>query len=77
VLPGSDYIQVLKAQFDQEGLSVVIWSPEFGNHGAWAILVGYESLESTSFWTSLENTKGSLLRIIVGQAEHTFQSWEY
>jgi superfamily II DNA helicase RecQ len=77
VLPGSDYVQALKAQFDQEGLSAVIWSPEFGNHGARAVLVCYESLESTSFWTSLENAKGSLSRIIVGQAEHAFQSWEY
>ncbi|KAG2335272.1 hypothetical protein BDR05DRAFT_1007006 [Suillus weaverae] len=64
VLPGSEYIQALKAQFDQAGLSAVIWSPEFRNHSARAVLVGYESLESTRFWTSLENAKGSLSRII-------------
>ncbi|KAG1749174.1 hypothetical protein EDD22DRAFT_958074 [Suillus occidentalis] len=77
VLPGSEYIQALKAQFDQQGLSAMIWSPELGDYSARAVLVGSESLESTTFWTSLEKAKGSLSRIIVGQAEHAFQSWEY
>ncbi|KAG1850434.1 hypothetical protein F4604DRAFT_1515905, partial [Suillus subluteus] len=77
VLPQSEHIQEVKAQFEKKGLSAVIWSPELGNHGARAVLVGYDSLESTSFWTFLENAKGSLSRIIVGQAEYAFQSWEY
>jgi superfamily II DNA helicase RecQ len=77
VLPELEHIQELKAQFEKKGLSAVIWSPELGNHGARAVLVGYENLGNTSFWTFLENAKGSLSRIIVGQAEYAFQSWEY
>ncbi|KAG2028732.1 hypothetical protein BDR03DRAFT_1019418 [Suillus americanus] len=77
VLPQSEHIQELKVQFDKKGLSAVIWSPNVGNQGARVLLVGCESLENTSFWTSLESAKGSLSRIIVGQAEYAFQSWEY
>ncbi|KAG2336819.1 hypothetical protein BDR05DRAFT_1005514 [Suillus weaverae] len=77
VLPQSEHIQEVKAQFEKKGLSAVIWSPELGNHGVWAVLVGYDSLESTSFWNFLENATGSLSRIIVGQAEYAFQSWGY
>ena len=77
VLPGLEPIRELKAEFERKDLSAVIWFPGLGNHSARAILVSYESLESTSFWTFLENAKGSLSRIIVGQAEYAFQAWEY
>ncbi|KAG1806195.1 uncharacterized protein BJ212DRAFT_1303712 [Suillus subaureus] len=64
ILPESECIQELKAQFDKKDLSAVIWSPDLHNQGACVLLVNCQSLENTSFWTFLEGAQGSLLRII-------------